>query len=68
MLDELRGSALLKGARGARTADVEQLVRTILAFAQLAERLGPTLASMEINPLRVDGAMIEALDAVVVWE
>jgi acyl-CoA synthetase (NDP forming) len=68
MLDELRGSALLKGARGSRAADLEQLVQTIVAFAQLAERLGPALASLEINPLRVDGSTIEALDAVVVWE
>jgi acyl-CoA synthetase (NDP forming) len=68
MLDELRGSALLKGARGSRAADFEQLVQTIVAFAQLAERLGPTLVSIEVNPLRVDGATIEALDAVVVWE
>ena len=68
MLDELRGSALLKGARGSRVADLEQLVQTIVAFAQLAERLGPALASLEVNPLRVDGSTIEALDAVVVWE
>jgi hypothetical protein len=68
MLDELRGSALLKGARGSRAADLEQLVRAIVAFAQLAERLGPALASLEVNPLRVDGSTIEALDAVVVWE
>jgi acetate---CoA ligase (ADP-forming) len=68
MLDELRGSALLKGARGSRAADLEQLVQTIVAFAQLAERLGPALASLEVNPLRVDGSTIEALDAVVVWE
>jgi acyl-CoA synthetase (NDP forming) len=68
MLDELRGSALLKGARGSRAADLDRLVQTIVSFAQLAERLGPALASLEVNPLRVDGSTIEALDAVVVWE
>ena len=67
MLDELRGSALLHGARGSQAADVGRLVETIVAFAQLAERLGPQLASIEINPLRVEGPVVEALDAAVVW-
>jgi acetate---CoA ligase (ADP-forming) len=67
MLDELRGKALLEGVRGSVPADIDRLVQTIVEFARLAERLGPELASMEINPLRVDGATIEALDAVVVW-
>jgi hypothetical protein len=59
---------LLKGARGSRAADLDRLVQTIVSFAQRAERLGPALASLEVNPLRVDGSTIEALDAVVVWE
>jgi acetate---CoA ligase (ADP-forming) len=67
MLGELRGNALLHGARGSQEADVERLVQTIVAFAQLAERLGPQLDSIEINPLRVEGPVIEALDAAVVW-
>jgi acetate---CoA ligase (ADP-forming) len=67
MLSELRGSALLHGARGSQVADVGRLVETIVAFAQLAERLGPQLASIEINPLRVEGPVVEALDAAVVW-
>jgi acyl-CoA synthetase (NDP forming) len=68
MLAELRGRALLEGVRGSAPADMDRLVQGILAFARLAERLGPRLVSMEINPLRVDGATVEALDAVVVWE
>jgi acetate---CoA ligase (ADP-forming) len=67
MLGELRGSALLHGARGSQAADIERLVQTIVAFAQLAERLGSQLDSIEINPLRVEGAIVEALDAAVVW-
>jgi acetate---CoA ligase (ADP-forming) len=67
MIDDLRGRALLDGVRGTPAADVDRLVATITAFAHLAERLGPRLASIEINPLRVDGAIVEALDAVVVW-
>ena len=67
MLEELRGKALLDGVRGTPAADVDRLVATIAAFARLAGRLGPGLASIEINPLRVEGATVEALDAVVVW-
>jgi acyl-CoA synthetase (NDP forming) len=67
MLDDLRGRALLDGVRGLPATDIDGLVTTIVAFSRLAERLGPRLASIEINPLRVDGATIEALDAVVVW-
>jgi acyl-CoA synthetase (NDP forming) len=67
MLDELRGTALLDGVRGSRPVHRDRLVDTIVGFAQLAEQLGPHLASIEINPLRVDGTTIEALDAAVVW-
>jgi len=67
MLGELRGKALLDGVRGTPAADVDCVVATIVSFARLAERLGSRLASIEINPLRVDGATVEALDAVLVW-
>ena len=67
MLDELRGRALLDGARGLPATDIDRLVETIVAFARLAERLGSRLRSIEINPLRIEGTTVEALDAVVVW-
>ena len=67
MLDELRGKALLDGVRGARPVDRDRLTQAIVDFARLAERLGPQLASIEINPLWAEGSTIEALDAVVVW-
>jgi succinyl-CoA synthetase beta subunit len=35
--------------------------------ARLAQALGDDLESLEINPLRVDGGRIEALDAVLTW-
>jgi acyl-CoA synthetase (NDP forming) len=67
MLGELRGKALFSGVRGSEPVDVDRLVRVILDFARLAERLGPELMSIEVNPLRVQGATVEALDAAVVW-
>ena len=67
MLGELHGRALLDGVRGTQAADVDRVVEAIVAFARLVEALGPRLSSIEINPLRIDGATVEALDAAVVW-
>jgi succinyl-CoA synthetase beta subunit len=39
----------------------------IARVGDLALALGDDLESLEINPLRVDGAAVEALDAVVTW-
>jgi acetate---CoA ligase (ADP-forming) len=68
MLAELRASALLKGARGSTPVDIERLCQVIASVAGLAEGLGPALDSLEVNPLRVDGADVEVLDALVVWK
>ena len=40
----------------------------IAGIAGLAERLGPALDTLEVNPLRVEGADVEVLDALVVWK
>jgi len=58
---------VLDGVRGAAPADVETLARVIARPGDLALALGDDLESLEINPLRVDGMTIEALDAVVTW-
>lgn len=67
MLQSLRGAALLRGVRGRPGADVDALAETVSAVGRLAEELGPRLESLEINPLRVAGERIEALDALVTW-
>jgi acyl-CoA synthetase (NDP forming) len=66
-LERLRGIALLTGARGGRPADLDALAAVVARVGDLAVALGDDLESLEINPLRVDGAAIEALDAVVTW-
>jgi succinyl-CoA synthetase beta subunit len=43
------------------------LAAVIARVGDLALALGDDLESLEINPLLVDGAAIEALDAVVTW-
>ncbi|MFL5805116.1 MAG: acetate--CoA ligase family protein, partial [Roseiflexaceae bacterium] len=67
MLDELQGAALLRGARGATPADLDALVEVIYRVGALALALGDGLESLEINPLRVDGALIEAHVALITW-
>jgi acyl-CoA synthetase (NDP forming) len=68
MLERLRGAALLEGARGRQPADLARLAEVLAAIGRLAESLGDALQSLEVNPLRVAGHEIEALDALVVWK
>ena len=68
MLAELQGAKLLYGARGSKAADMDALVEVIYRTAELAQALKADLESLEINPLRVDGSQIEALDAVITWQ
>lgn len=68
MLAELQGAKLLHGARGSQPADMDTLVEVIYRTAELAQSLKADLESLEINPLRVDGSQIEALDAVITWQ
>jgi len=71
MLERLRGSALLDGVRGRPAADREALAGAIAGVGRLAEALhrqhGDAFDALEVNPLRVDGATVEALDALVTW-
>ena len=66
MVEEFRGAALLKGWRGAPPADVESLIKVMLALAGeggLIERLGPDFAEFECNPLFVGERGAVAADA-----
>jgi hypothetical protein len=63
----LRGAKLLQGYRGSAAVDVDVLANTIGAIGEAALALGPQLATLEVNPLRAAGAVVEALDALAVW-
>jgi succinyl-CoA synthetase beta subunit len=67
LLGKLRGRAVLDGHRGGAPADLDALAAVIARVGDLAVALGDDLESLEVNPLRVDGATVEALDAVVTW-
>jgi acyl-CoA synthetase (NDP forming) len=68
MLGGLRGAALLSGARGTRPVDMDRLVSVVYKIGQLAEGLGDALDTLEVNPLRADGDVVEVLDALAIWK
>ncbi|MEW2521664.1 acetate--CoA ligase family protein [Actinacidiphila alni] len=65
MLADLKGAALLHGARGGRAADLDALSEAVVAISRAALSVGPGLDTLEVNPLRVNGDRVEALDVLV---
>jgi acyl-CoA synthetase (NDP forming) len=66
MLDELRGAALLNGARGQEPVDRQALVRALLAIGGeggVLDAVGDELAELDINPLIATPAGVCAVDA-----
>ena len=68
MLDSQRGIDLLTGFRGSEATDLDELAQVIFQITQVALGLGEDLEELEINPLRVAGNQIEALDALIRWK
>ncbi len=66
MLGELRGGALLRGARGTRSANLDVLAQVIKNVGEAAMSLDGSLRTLEVNPLWVNGDRVEALDVLVV--
>ena len=52
MIDKLRGSAMLRGARGTKPSDIEAAAEVLLRLSQLLCDL-PEVQEIDINPLRV---------------
>ena len=67
MVAELRGRALLHGARGRPPADVAALADALVGIARLAEAHRDRLRALDINPLLVldDGRGVVAVDWLV---
>ncbi|GGK74685.1 acetate--CoA ligase family protein [Mangrovihabitans endophyticus] len=66
MLGELRGAAVLRGARGTPPVDLAAVAQAVGALGEAALALGPRLQTIEVNPLWVNGSEVEALDVLVV--
>ena len=68
MVNQLRARAILEGARGAPRADIDVVVRALLALSDLATMYADEIDSIDINPFLVlpEGKGAMALDAVIV--
>ena len=66
MIDELKGAAVLKGARGQPPADLDALADAISKLSLFAAANADTLESVEMNPIRALPDRCLALDALIV--
>jgi acyl-CoA synthetase (NDP forming) len=66
MVDQTRGAALLRGARGRPAARVSALVDVIMRVQQLAVDHAGRIRELDINPLVVRPDGVQALDALIV--
>ena len=66
MVDEVKGAALLRGARGKAKGNVKALVDTIMKVQRLAVDCASEIAELDINPLVVLPKGVVALDALIV--
>lgn len=68
MIREIKGYALLQGARGAPPCDIHALADALVALSRFADARREHFSSVEINPLLAlpDGQGALALDAVLI--
>jgi acyl-CoA synthetase (NDP forming) len=66
MLDELKAAAVLRGARGGPSVDLDRVVEVLFRITEAAAMVGPSLRALEVNPLWCSGEQVEALDVLVV--
>ena len=50
MIDQVKGSRILKGFRGSAAADVDALADILVQVSQMAAQLEGTLSELDINP------------------
>ncbi len=67
MIRSIKGAPLLLGARGRKTADVKALAETLSRLSAFAVAAGPTLQSIDLNPVFAmpEGEGAFAVDAVI---
>jgi len=67
MIDEIKGAAVLEGARGRPAADIDALAEGLSRLSRFAAAQRGQLTSIDINPLlvRPRGSGVVALDALI---
>ena len=66
MIDELKGAALLRGARGAKPCDLDAICDAVSKLSVIAAAHSEAIESIEINPLRALPKGCVGLDALIV--
>jgi len=66
MIDELKGAALLRGARGAEPCDLDAICDAVSKLSVMAAAHSEAIESIEINPLRALPEGCIGLDALIV--
>jgi len=63
---DLRGAALLKGARGKAPADIDAIVGAVMGLSALAEDLGDSISEIDVNPLIALHDRAVVVDALII--
>jgi succinyl-CoA synthetase beta subunit len=66
MIDQTKGSALLRGVRGAAPGNLTALVDAIMRIQRLAVDFSGVITELDVNPLVVHPKGCVALDALIV--
>ncbi|MBY8974520.1 acetate--CoA ligase family protein [Rhodobacteraceae bacterium NNCM2] len=66
LIAELKGAAILQGARGQPAADIDALAKAISHLSVFAAANADRIESVEMNPLRARADGVVALDALIV--
>lgn len=66
MIEEVKGKALLKGARGKAYADIEAIIEVLLKVSKLVTDNEDIIEELDINPLIVYENGVKAADAMIV--
>lgn len=68
MIREIRGFAMLEGARGARPSDIEALARLLSDLSRFAAAHADLIEGIDLNPVRVMPEGVVALDALLMMK
>ena len=66
MIEEVKGKALLKGARGKAHSDIEAIIDVLLKVSKLVTENEAIIEELDINPLIVYEDGVKAADAMIV--
>jgi acyl-CoA synthetase (NDP forming) len=66
LLERLKGSAALKGFRGAPAADMDRLAEIVVRLSEFASDQRDRVAELDVNPIIVSGSDAVAVDALIV--